>query len=504
MDGSIFLPLMVIIPIICAILVNLIHGSEKTTKVIAVIAAICLPIVPLITTYGYHFFGGYQPLINGGLTAQVPSALQGAIYGSLVQLFHPAITYAFGPGQQVILFVLGLVAMCAVFISIAETKKTSGVYLYMLFMLTAALMAFILTDDIFNLYVFFEIAALVQVGLILVSRVKGNYETGLKYMLLGEIGGSFLLLGIGLLLGLTGNVNISDIVLAIHSGAVDPTNPVLLFAAGMLIYGWLYATGLPPFNAIKSEIYSKGLPSGSMILQSFSVIGCIAVGLTIIRVFGYLPLTQMAMLAVSVIAMILGISMAMVQDDYKRIIAYLAVGELGYIGVGLGLGTAYSITAGLFQAVNELVVTSFMFIGFGLVLYKTRTSKLSNLGGLLESMPIPALLTILAGFAMAGVPPFNVFQSKYMLCQAALDAGIPELAVIMIILSVVTFLAFLKITYAIFLKPKPDDLEIVSETVPATTVAVMLLFFVICLVVGLYPDIVVGNLGMYALSVLMV
>ena len=202
MDGAIFLPLMVIIPIICAILVNLIHGSEKTTKVIAVIAAICLPIVPLITTYGYHFFGGYQPLINGGLTAQIPSALQSAIYGSLVQSFHPAITYAFGPGQQVILFVLGLVAMCAVFISIAETKKTSGVYLYMLFMLTAALMAFILTDDIFNLYVFFEIAALVQVGLILVSRVKGNYETGLKYMLLGEIGGSFLLLGIGLLLGL--------------------------------------------------------------------------------------------------------------------------------------------------------------------------------------------------------------------------------------------------------------------------------------------------------------
>jgi energy-converting hydrogenase B subunit F len=145
-----------------------------------------------------------------------------------------------------------------------------------------------------------------------------------------------------------------------------------------------------------------------------------------------------------------------------------------------------------------------MFIGFGLVLYKTRTSKLSNLGGLLEEMPIPALLTILAGFAMSGVPPFNVFQSKYMLCQAALSAGLPELAVIMIILSVVTFLAFLKITYAIFLKPRPDDLEIKSETVPTTTVAVMVLFLVICLIIGLCPGIVVDNLGVYALSVLMV
>lgn len=500
MDGTIFIPLMVVIPIICAVLVNLLHEHSGVTKIFGYIGAICLPIVPILAVYGNHFFGGYKPLALGGLTVALPEAANAIISGSFLELFHPAITYAFGPGQQVILFVLGLVAMCAVFISIAETKKTSGVYLYMLFMLSAALMAFVLTDDIFNLYVFFEIAALVQVGLILVSRVRGNYETGLKYMLLGEVGGSFMLLGIALILGLTGNVNISDIVMMIHTGLVNPTNPVLLFAAGMLIYGWLYATGLPPFNAIKSEIYSKGLPSGSMLLQSFSVIACISIGLVIIRIFGYLPTAQMAMLAVSVIAMILGICMAMVQDDYKRIIAYLAVGELGYIGVGLGLATPLSITAGLFQAVNELVVTSFLFIGFGLVLYKTRTSKISKLGGLVEYMPVAALLTVLAGFAMAGVPPFNVFQSKYLLCQAAIAAGIPELAVIMIILSIVTFLAFLKMAYAIFLRPKPDELEVSSASVPKTTMAVMIVFLIICLIIGLFPGLVVDKLGVLALT----
>jgi len=502
MDGTIFIPLMVVIPMMCAILVNLLHGTQKITKLIAVIAAICMPLVPLLATYGNHFFGGYQPLISGGLNATLPEFSKAIISGTVLEIFHPAITYAFGPGQQVILFVLGLVAMCAVFISIAETKKTSGVFLYMLFMLSAALMAFILTDDIFNLYVFFEIAALVQVGLILVSRVRGNYETGLKYMLLGEIGGSFMLLGVALILGLTGNVNITDIIVMIHAGVVNPQNPVLLFACAMLLYGWLYATGLPPFNAIKSEIYSKGLPSGSMILQSFSVIGCISIGLVIIRIFGYLPKVQMVMLAVSVIAMILGICMAMLQDDYKRVIAYLAVGELGYIGVGLGLGTPYSITAGLFQAVNELVVTSLLFIGFGLVLYKTRTSKISKLGGLLEHMPTAALMIVLGGFTMAGVPPFNVFQSKYMLCQAAISQGIPELAIIMIILSIVTFLAFLKIAYAIFLKEKPDDLNISKASIPKTTQVVMAVFLVICLVIGLFPGLVTQNLMVMALSAL--
>ena len=500
MDGTIFIPLLVIIPIICAILVNLIHGSQKSSKLIAYIGAICLALVPLVATYGYHYFGGHLPLLLSNIT--LPAAASSIISGSVLQIFHPAITYIFGPGQQVVLFILGIVAMCAVVVSIAETRKTSGVYLYLLFMLTAALMAFILTDDIFNLYVFFEIAALVQVGLILVSRVKENYETGLKYMLLGEVGGSFMLLGIALILGLTGNVNITDIVTMIHSGAVNPTNPVLLFAAGMLFYGWLYATGLPPFNAIKSEIYSKGLSSGSMVLQAFSVIGCISIGLVIMRIFGYLPTMKMAILAVSVIAMILGICMAMTQDDFKRVIAYLAVGELGYIGVGIGLGTAYSMTAGLFQATNELVVTSMLFAAFGLVLYKTKTSKISNLGGLIEDMPAAALLTVLAGFIMAGIPPFSVFQSKYMLCQAAMAQGIPELAIIMIILSIVTFLAFLKITYMVFLRPKPAELKVSKSKIPKVTMAVLVLFLVISLVVGLFPGLVVDKLGLMALATL--
>ena len=103
---------------------------------------------------------------------------------------------------------------------------------------------------------------------------------------------------------------------------------------------------------------------------------------------------------------------------------------------------------------------------------------------------------------MAGVPPFNVFQSKYMLCQAALSAGIPELAIIMIILSIVTFLAFLKITYAMFLRPKPDDLEVSSAKVPKTTMAIMVFFLIICLIIGLCPDLVVNRLGVMAFSAL--
>jgi energy-converting hydrogenase B subunit F len=93
-----------------------------------------------------------------------------------------------------------------------------------------------------------------------------------------------------------------------------------------------------------------------------------------------------------------------------------------------------------------------------------------------------------------------VFQSKYLLCLAAINAGIPELAVIMIILSIVTFLAFLKMAYAIFLREKPDDLEVSSAELPKTTIAVMVVFLIICLIVGLFPGLVVDRLGVLALT----
>jgi energy-converting hydrogenase B subunit F len=120
-------------------------------------------------------------------------------------------------------------------------------------------------------------------------------------------------------------------------------------ACGLIVFGWLYGSGLPPFHTIKSAIYSKALPSGSAMIQAFSVFTLIALGIVILRIFSYLPLSQWVILGVSLLAMILGITRAIVQTDIKRMIGFLAVGELGYIGIGLGLGTAFGITAGLFQ-----------------------------------------------------------------------------------------------------------------------------------------------------------
>lgn len=488
---DVFIPLMVILPITSALFLNFIHKNDRTIKILAFITALVLPIIPLITSYGSHYFGGYAPLTQNPAIAQ---NLPSLITTTQLFIFHPAITYVFTNAQQLMIFILGLVAFFAIFTSINETERPSGVYAYLMFMGTAAVTAILLSDDIFNLYVFFEIAALAQIGIVIASGVKNNYETALKYILLGNIAGPLLLLGVALLLGVTGNVNITDIIFSIKNGMVNPHSPVLLMALGLLTFGWLYASGLPPFHTIKSAVYSKALPHGAALMQAFSVFSLVAIGIIILRIFSYLSFSKTAIIGVSLLAMVLGITMAIIQTDIKRIIGFLAVGELGYIGIGLGLGTAFGITSGLFQAINEVIITAFLFIGFGTVLYKTRTSDTRKLGGMMFENPRIALMVLLAGLAMAGVPGLNAFQSKLMLIQSTIQSGLPELGIIMILLSIVTFMTFMKAFYTIYMRPKPPELEIKDNKIPKSTIISMVVFLVICIILGLFPQIATNSL----------
>ncbi|MDD3753699.1 MAG: energy conserving hydrogenase EhbF [Methanobacterium sp.] len=489
--------LMVIVPILCALFLNLLHKKDRTIKVVTVLLALTLPALPLLANYGLHYFGGYVPLVENPTLA---NNLPPLITDTALNTFHPAITYSFQSAQQLFVFIFGLVALLAIFVSVFETRRPSGVYAYMMFMGVAAVTAVILTDDIFNLYVFFEIAALATVGIVLVSNVKGNYETALKYMIIGSIVAPLLLLGIALLLGVTGNVNITDIIYSIKNGLVDPQNPVILMACALIVFGWLYGSGLPPFHTIKSAIYSKALPSGAALMQAFSVFIFVAMGIIILRIFSYLPFSQWVILGVSLMAMILGITMAILQTDLKRMIGFLAVGELGYIGIGLGLSTAYGITAGLFQAVNEAMITAILFLGFGVVLYQTGISDTRKLGGMMVKTPLVAFLVLLGGFAMAGVPLLNAFQSKLMLIQGSIKAGLPELGVIMILLSIVTFMTFMKAFHAVYLRPMPDELVIKHEKIPKATIIAMLVLLGVCLIFGLFPQVATSYLQPLATS----
>ena len=471
------IPLMVIVPMMAALLLSAFSKFDRVIKILAFAVAICLPIIPLASNYGLHYFGGYAPMLDN---------VTGIMY-------HPAITYSFDFMQQIFIAVIGILTFLVIFIYLTKYKKASGPYLFLLFMGTAAVTALILTDDIFHMFVFFEILALAQVGIVAASSIDYSHEMALKYMILGAIGSPMMLLGIGFLLAITGTVNITDIVIMIRSGLINVTSPVFLLSLALLFFGWLYASGLPPFHTIKSGIYSKAEPHGAALLQSFTVISMISIVLIMFRIYSTLPIFEVLIVLFSVLAMILGVSLALTQTDFRRMIGFLAVGELGFIGLGIGLGTQFSITAGLFQALNEIVITALLFIGFGAIVNATNEVDTRKLGGLLAYHPRVSLMLLIGGLAMAGVPPLSGFQSKLMLVQASLSCGYPELSILAIMVSIATFVVFVKTFYVMFLRPKPHDLDVVDKPVPRAMVFSML----VLLIVIIFPDIVTNGISSY-------
>lgn len=475
------IPLMVIVPLMAALLISAFSKFNRATKVFAFVVALCLPLIPILSNYGLHYFGGYEPMLDN-------------VTGVM---FHPAITYSFTFLQQVFIGAVGLLTFLVIFIYLTKYKEVSGHYLFLLFLGTAAVTAMILTDDIFHMFVFFEILALAQVGIVAASSIDYSYEMALKYMILGSIGSPMMLLGIGFLLALTGSVNITDIATAVHMGLIDATSPVFLLSLALIFFGWLYASGLPPFHTIKSGIYSKAEPHGAALLQSFTVMAMISIVLVMFRIYSTLPIFEVLIVFFSILAMILGVSLALTQTDFRRMIGFLAVGELGFIGLGIGLGTNFSLTAGLFQALNEILITALLFIGFGAIVNATNEVDTRKLGGLLAYHPKVSIMLLIGGLAMAGVPPLNGFQSKLMLVQASLSCGYPELSILAIMVSIATFVVFVKTYYTIFLKPKPNDLELENRDVPRSMVLVMGILLIIIVILGIFPDMVTNGISSF-------
>jgi energy-converting hydrogenase B subunit F len=228
----------------------------------------------------------------------------------------------------------------------------------------------------------------------------------------------------------------------------------------------------------------------------------ISIVLIMLRIYSSLPIFEVLVVFFSILAMILGVSLALTQTDFRRMIGFLAVGELGFIGLGIGLGTQYAVTAGLFQALNEIIITALLFIGFGAIVNATDEVDTRKLGGLLAYHPKVSIMLLIAGLAMAGVPPLSGFQSKLMLVQASLNCGFPEISILAIMVSIATFVVFVKTYYTMFLKPKPNDLELENKEVPRAMILAMGVLLVIVILLGIFPDIVTSGISNFVGGIL--
>jgi len=356
-------------------------------------------------------------------------------------------------------------------------------YYTLLFLILAGMMGVALTGDIFNLYVFFEIMCISSYALVAFRRKWQSIEASIKYLIVSSLGTSFILLGIALLYGMVGSLNIAHLAQKLP---LEPTSAIIVPLA-LFVTGFGIKIAMVPLHMWQPDAY-QAAPSAVAALFSgaTATIGIYAMVRVVYTLFGAFAIGIM-LAVLGLVTMVMGALMALAQRDLKRLLAYSCISQIGYILLGLGLGTSLGIQGGLFHLFNNAIYKTMLFMIAGAIIYRVGTSNMDRLGGLWKNMPVTAMLFGVGALAISGVPPFNGFASKWTIYVAGIEAGQPVFTVIALITSALTLAYFLKAFNSIFLGQRPKHLSNIKET-PLPMLFPIMLLAVLCIVFGVLPQ----------------
>ena len=348
--------------------------------------------------------------------------------------------------------------------------KFSALFLLML----AGVNGVVVTGDIFNLLVFLEIASIASFALVAFGTQKHELEAAFKYAVMSFVGTLFTLLGIALLYSFTSTLNMADMAVAL---AQKQSSPLVLMVAMLFITGFGIKAALVPFHAWLPDAHPSAPAPISAMLSGVIIksLGVYALCRILFNVIGMTPMLSQILLVLGAITMFVGVILAIGQWDLKRLLAYSSISQIGYIFLGIGLGTPLGILGGLFHLFNHSLLKSLLFLNSGSVEYRTGTRELMNMGGLMRRMPVTGTTHLLASLSIAGVPPLSGFWSKLIIIIAAVQAGRIGYAFWAVLMSALTMVAFLKMMRCVFFGPLPERWSKIQEVPGLMSGAVIVL-----------------------------
>ena len=427
-----------------------------------------------------------------------PVMLDGKVISYWMGSWEPVNGYAIGIGyeiDQLNLFFALLVVSTFLFSGIYSLKYMErdhhlGHYYTLYLMLSGSVLGLVLTGDIFNMFVMIEIMTFACVALAAFrSRQKGALEASFKYLVIGSMGSSFTLFGITLLYAQCHTLNMAQL-----SSILSTTHtPTTTLALGMLVAGFGVKAYLVPFHTPAADSYTVAPASVSMMFSGMvnkaGVYGMIRLLYIIFRSMDSTAV-QTLLTVIGTVTMFVGVTMALSQHDFKRLLAFHSISQIGYVITAAGLGTALGLTGGLFHAMNHTLFKGLLFLCAGAVFYATGSTNLDELGGLSKRMPKTTICFLVGAFSIAGLPPFNGFASKWMIYQATYEKAVTTghigyalVTVVALVVSVMTLASFIKVTQAVFFGQTPLTCRKAKE-VPFAMRLPMWIMSVLCLLTG--------------------
>ena len=351
-----------------------------------------------------------------------------------------------------------------------------------------------ITGDAFNIFVFLEISSLSSYALIAQGTTRRALTSSLQYLVMGTIGGTFILLGIGMIYMVTGTLNIAD--MAVQLAAVGPNRTVLVALAcigigtGIKLAVFPLHIWLPNAYTYAPAIVTAFLAATATKVAYYVLVRFVFSIFGASLAFGELRL-DVVLMPLAIAAMFVGSFVAIFQDDIKRMLAYSSVAQIGYMVLGLSLASVTGLTGGLVHLFNHAIMKSGLFLVMAAVLLQVGSTRLEVFAGLGRRMPITMAAFVVAGLSLIGVPLTVGFVSKWYLVMGALEGGLWPVAVLILLSSLLALIYIWRVVEVAYFRQPPDDAPEVSEApasllVPIWVLAGATVFF------GIFTSLSVG------------
>lgn len=395
----------------------------------------------------------------------------------------------------IMVVVTAIIGLAVAVYSIADIDRGRLQFGYCIFfnlMLMGVTGAF-LTGDIFNMFVWFEVMLISSFVLMTLGGERAQMEGAIKYVVLNLISSALFLAACGILYGKTGTLNLAD--LAIRTKAMMQPELLTVTAMMFLVAFGLKAGIFPLFFWLPASYHTPPVAVSAVFAGLLTKVGVYA----LVRVFtlifvGDTPFTHGLLLVLAGLTMVSGVLGAVSQFDFRRLLSFHIVSQIGYMVLGLALFTQWALAGTVFYLFHHILVKTNLFLISGITRRKTGTFDLRQMGGLYTAAPWLALLFFIPAMSLGGIPPLSGFFAKFAVVKASLmgdtifPAGAPVLAAIALAVGLLTLFSMTKIWNEAFWKAPPGERRPEPITRPWLLYAPVVALAVLTVGIGLAPS----------------
>jgi multicomponent Na+:H+ antiporter subunit D len=394
--------------------------------------------------------------------------------------------FAFDQLSFIVLLSIGIVSLASLITgrhTIPDDSERFN-FINLLIIASIGMSGIVMVRDIFSLYVFLEVTAVSAFILIAFEKQRTALEGAFKYIVMSAIATILMLSAIAMILLATGSVSFD----AVRAGLASSGNSFIVkLGIGLFICGLFIKGGLVPFHGWLPDAYSEAPSAVSVLLAGIitKVSGIYTLIRLMIAVFGFSEGAKSAFLLIGTISMLFGAFAALTQNNFKRMLAYSSISQVGYIIAGLGTGVALGVIGAIFHFFNHAVFKSLLFVNSAAVEREAGTVDMDKLGGLSERMPVTGATSLVGFLSTSGIPPLAGFWSKIMIIIALWVSGHQVYAAIAVMASVLTLAYLLTMQRKVFFGVLAEGFKNIKETKPAIA-AVAIALALVTIGVGVF------------------